>query len=399
MSTRVSWWLLNAERLLTINAAQAVMTLFCVLSVGLTLGEVGILEAVSSVVYLLFNIPTGWMADRVNRRICNSIGDACYGISLIMLGNATSFTDVIVARTIMAFGNSCSQGADEGLFKAHCDQMGKEYTAAKKKISVVLSWTGFGYYTLGGVLTALYGMKTTILLASIPYFAGAIVSCFIKELGSHKEVVIDRPSFKSKTKTEIQELAKVLWFALRKDPKLSWLLIATSVATVMGGPIMGLAGPIVIAAGGSEELAGASHMAISAASICGGELSKRVFDTWDPKRLFLVMSSISLTVMVVTSVHFTLWTAALHIVAVQVIRVLLVTSLSPLIQQAAPDEIQSTVASLGSTISQSLYIIVVVAINFAADHGVRWGIAANFLLFAPLVVIAIRAHYRRNEGS
>lgn len=376
------------------------MPLFCLLSVGMTQGEVGVMEAVCSLVYLLFSIPTGWIADRINRRICNSLGDACYGISLLLLGCATSFTDVMIARIIMAFGNSCSQGADEALFKAHCDHLGKDYVDTMKRMSLIRSWTALGYYTTGGILTALYGMKSTILLASIPLFAAAIVSCFIRELGVHKEVAAaDQPSLKSKTTRELKELKKTLRFALCEDPKLSWLLITAAVATVMGGPIMGFVGPIIIAAGGSEGLAGASHVAISLAGICGGWLSRRVFNTWDPRRLLLIMSGVSLSIMAMTSLHLTAWTAAIHIVGVQIVRSLLMLTLNPLVQEAAPNEIQSTISSLKTSISEVLYIVVVLTINFAANHGIRWGIAANLLIFAPLIVIVLKMKYKKGEDT
>lgn len=400
MSTRLSWWLLNAELLLTINIAQAIMPLFCLLSVGMTQGEVGVMEAVCSLVYLLFSIPTGWIADRVNRRICNSLGDVCYGIALVMLGCATSFIDVLIARIIMAFGNSCSQGADEALFKAHCDNLGKDYIDTKKRMSLIKSWAGLGYYATGGILTALYGMKATILLASIPLFAAAIVSCFIRELGVHKKVATtSQPSLKSKTARELKELKKTLRFALYEDPKLSWLLITAAVATVMGGPIMGFVGPVIIAAGGSEGLAGASHIAISLAGICGGWLSRRVFHAWNPRRLLLVMSGISLSIMAMTSLHLTAWTAVIHIVGVQTVRVLLASSLNPLVQQAAPNDIQSTISSLKTSVSEVLYIVVVLTIGFAANHGIQWGIAANLLIFAPLVVIVLKMKYKKGEDA
>ena len=63
-------------------------------------------------------------------------------------------------------------------------------------------------------------------------------------------------------------------------------------------------------------------------------------------------------------------------------------TLRPLVHKAAPDDIQATIGSLANSISQGLYMVVVVVINFAANNGAQWGIAANALLFAPLVIVA-----------
>lgn len=389
VSARLSWRLLITEYLLAINASQAIMPLFC-LSIGLTQGEIGVKEVMCSIVYLIFSIPTGWLADRVSRKLCNFVGDASYGTALVILGVSNSFIDAVIAGVIMAFGNASTQGADEALFKAHCDKLGKEYADARKHLWQVISWIEVGYYLAGGLLTMFYGMKTTILISSIPFFAAAVVSCFVKELGIHKEVTTTHSSsIKERFLSELKGLAKVIQYALYEDRKLSWLLVTFAVAAVMGGPIMGLVGPMILAAGGTEGLAGASHVVISLASICGGWLSRNMLKTWHPLRFFLAMSSASLLVMALTSIHFTPWTAGLHIVFVQVIRVWLMYNLRTLVHEAAPDDIQATIGSLMDSATQMLYMVVVLVINFAAGYGVRWGIAANALLFTPLVVITV----------
>lgn len=411
MSARISWRLLIAEYLLAINAAQAIMPLFC-LSIGLTQGEIGFKEVICSVVYLIFNIPTGWLADRISRKACNFIGDAFYGVALVTLGLSTSFMGATIAGIVMALGNACSQGADDALFKAHCDNLGKDYVDTRKRLQQTSSWVALGYYLVGGILTSLYSMKATILVASIPFFVAAVVSCFIKELGTHKEIVEDQPSslgpeapndqllsLKARFSREREELWQALRFVLQKRQKLSWLLFASAVATVMGGPIMGLVGPIIIAAGGSEGLVGASHVGISLASICGGWLSRKAFQKWKPLRLFMVMSSISLLTMFVTSLFFSPWTAGIHIILVQIVRSYLMNCLRPLVYQEAPDDIQATVGSLLNSISQALYIVVVFAVYFAANHGVQWGIATNALIFTPLVAVVAWRHRKISKDS
>lgn len=363
------------------------MPLFC-LSIGLTQGEIGIKEVICSIVYLVVNIPTGWMADRLSRRVCNFIGDTFIGAALVILGLSTSFTGATVAGIVMAFGRACTEGANEALIKAHCDKLGKNYIDTRKCLSLVTSWVSPGYYLLGGILTVLYSMKVAVLIASIPFFVAAIISCFVEELGAHKEVVCARSlSFKARFSSEYKEMAKAIRFALREDRRLSWFLIAFAVAAVMGGPLMGLIGPMIIAAGGTEGVAATSHVAISAASICGAWLSRNVFKAWRPSRLFLVLSIASLLIMTTTSIHFTLWTVGLHIIVVQMVRIWIGYTLQPLIHEAAPNNIQATVGSLANSALRMLYIVAVLPVNFAAAQGVQWGIVVNALLFIPLVAI------------
>ena len=288
------------------------MPLFC-LSIGLTQGQIGIKEAICSTAYLLLNIPTGWIADRISRKACNFIGDAFYGVALVILALSTSFAGATAAGMIMAFGNACTQGADEALFKAHCDKLGKDYVDTRKWLSQANSWIALGYFLAGGILTALYGMKVAILLASIPFFIAAFLSCFIKELGIHKDMATDRPpSLKVRLTTELSGMAKVIRFALHEDKRLMWILITYTVAVVMGGPIMGLVGPMILAVGGSEGIAGTSHVIISAASIFGGWLSRKTFAKWRPFRLFLMASSVSLLIMATASLYLTPWTVNSH---------------------------------------------------------------------------------------
>lgn len=376
------------------------MPLFC-LSIGLTQGEIGIKEVICSITYLLFNIPTGWLADRLSRKVCNFIGDILYGTSLVILALSTSFAGATIAGVVMAFGNACTHGADEALFKAHCDKLGVDYENASKRLSIVLSCISPFYYACGGVITMLYGMKTTLLIASIPFFIAAFISCFILEIGVHKEAPKAFPSsLKDRLKGELGGMVKVVLSALLKKDKLAWLLMAYAVAATMGGPIMVFIGPMILTVGRSEGETGFAYILIALMGVLGGWISLKASKRWPCSKVFLWTGVASLAVMALTSAHLVLWTVLLHICIVHLVRRTITITLYPLVHKAAPDDIQATIGSLMSSTSHALYMIVVVVINFAGNHGVQWGIAANAILFLPLVaIVTLRMRQQEKEEA
>lgn len=380
-----------------------------------------------AIAYLLVSVPTGWLADRLNRKVCNFIGDVLYGASLIMLALSTSFTDVTIAGVIMALGNATTLGADEALFKAHCDELKKNYDKTSKRVSQMGIWVGVVHQIGGGVLISLFGLRTTLLITSVPFFVAAVLGIFILEIGEHKEKeVAPDTTLATKISGELKGMVGVIWYALFKNQKLAWLLGAYAVGATMGGPIMVFIGPMILAIGKSESDIGIAYVIVSAAAWCGGWLSQRILPdpfwsvntadpantpldaaeeessikTWPLSGIFLIGGVASFAAMAIASINLTLATVVLHIVVVHTMRRWISITIYPLVHRAAPANILATVSSLMSSVSIVLYMGVVIVINFAGNLGVRWGIATNAILFLPLVVIvALKLRQQEKDAS
>jgi MFS family permease len=376
VSTRTSWRLLIAENLITTRLVTPIMVAFC-LSIGLNLSEVGVADVASSVAYLALNIPIGWVADRLSRKICNLLGNIIYGISMVAFGLSTSPSGVIAAYVMMALGISCTHGADVALLEAHCDKLGINYEDVSKRLSQAAYCTHILAFTCCAVLVAHFGMKTTILIASVPFFIGAILSCFIQEIGTLKKAA----------SSEFKEMVRVIWYASVKNRQLSWLLIAYTTGVGMTSAITILVGPMLLAVGGQESHIALVYTVLVIMALVGGEVSRRAFKTKGLFKPFVLACTAALVPMSVLSLHLSVLTAGLFLI-VHMVRGWMSTTLPPLIQKVAPQEVKATISSLAGTLEQGAFMIAVVAVALASDYGISWGFAINVVLFAPFAVIA-----------
>lgn len=390
MSTRTSWRLLIAENLITTSLVVPILTVFS-LSLGLTLSDVGVIDIVSSSIYLVLNIPAGWAADRLSRKICNFLGDAIYGISLVTLGMSTSLSGVITAYVIMALGAVCSQGADVALHEAHCDELEINYEEASKRLSQARTCIGMLACLGCSILVAHYDMKTAILIASLPYFIGAVLSCFVQEIGVRKEIAsLGKRSLQDRARTEFKVMTGGVKYVLVKNRRLtglSWLIITCSVGKAMSGPVLLFVGPMLLLIGGRESDVALTYVILGVMALIGGEVSRRGFKTTDISTQFIWACVLALVAMGVLSLHLSIWTVGVFLV-VHIVRGWIFTAMPPLIQKETPQDLKATISSLSATLSQLLGVIVVFVITHVGDnYGVSWGFAVNVAIFIPLVTI------------
>ncbi|PLS80647.1 hypothetical protein CYG49_04595, partial [Candidatus Saccharibacteria bacterium] len=72
-------------------------------------------------------------------------------------------------------------------------------------------------------------------------------------------------------------------------------------------------------------------------------------------------------------------------------------TMGPMFQAHAPEDIQSTVVSVASSVAQLLYIPLVWGINALADISVMTAMLGSLVVFAPLVIIST-VKLREYEG-
>ena len=83
--------------------------------VGLNFTQMFSLEAVFSVSMLLFEIPTGVVADRFGRKVSLFLGSLLFGGAFLIFGVSLDFATLIVAEVICAIGMTLQSGADRAL--------------------------------------------------------------------------------------------------------------------------------------------------------------------------------------------------------------------------------------------------------------------------------------------
>ena len=118
----------------------AVAVPFYLHRIGIDYTRMFLLEAIFSLSMILFEIPTGVIADRFGRKISLFFGSCFFGAGIFMFGIYTSFGALVMAEIIGAFGMTLLSGADRALLFETVKAGGSDSKAA----TVMARYDAFG---------------------------------------------------------------------------------------------------------------------------------------------------------------------------------------------------------------------------------------------------------------
>lgn len=139
-----------------------------------TLGTVGWVVIIESLIVSALLLPAGGLADSIGRRRVLTGGIALYGVGALLAGLAPSFAFLIIARVVMAFGNMMVQSIGTGLLVAAFPPEERGLALGAQSTAVALGST-MGPI-LGGLALDVLSWQTLFLLVSIPSFLSAIAA-------------------------------------------------------------------------------------------------------------------------------------------------------------------------------------------------------------------------------
>lgn len=358
-------------------------------SIGLDQGQIGLSQALFTVALLMFNIPTGWLADRFSRKLSNGLGDLIAGFGFLGYALAENFAHVVMAEVAIGVGLAFTQGADVGLLRAYCQRLGRAYEDEATLIATFRPLVQMLAVILGGIIGA-HDPRLAIALSATPYFVGALLIFFIKEVGIHRAETApqtaEKRSLARKLRHAFSDIRNITVYALHGHKDLAWAIIAAATAKEMTHAIIWVLTPLLLLAGVPVFVVGIGWALVLAATSAGAWLSKHFSKNWSEFALFAVPAFVSLGAMAVLSFSVTLWTVGLYGIF-GLVRGWYSAVMSPVVQRHTPEDMQSTVFSISGSLSQLLYVGAVVVVNLAGNAGVQWAMVANALLFAPLVLL------------
>jgi MFS family permease len=102
-----------------------IMTLFLIAK-GLSFTEIMVLQSISAITQVLFEVPTGAVADKHGRKISIFLASIIWSISLFIYIVGKSFLVFAIAEIIFSLGASLKSGADSALIYDSLVQLKKE---------------------------------------------------------------------------------------------------------------------------------------------------------------------------------------------------------------------------------------------------------------------------------
>jgi MFS family permease len=187
---------------------------------GLEMRHIFILQAIYSVSIVVLEIPSGYLADVLGRKITLVFGTILGFFGFLTYSFSFGFTGFLIAEIILGLGQSLISGADSAMLYDSLLETGKKDKYIKFEGRLV---------SIGNFAEALAGILGGLLATlsfRYPYYAQTIVAfCGIPAAMLLTEPIRNRKLIKMK----FSDILKIVKYALHDHKELKWNIIFSSV--------------------------------------------------------------------------------------------------------------------------------------------------------------------------
>jgi MFS family permease len=350
-------WFLLFESTLTSFILFMPVTWLLYSSIGLDQFQIGLTQFVFAITMLVLEVPTGYFADRVSRKISNAGGDLFLVVSMLVMFVASNFWHIIISEILFGIGLSLTNGADSALLKAHCESKGLSY----KKLAAQLQSLSFASAGVGAIIGGVLGahnIRWPFLFQAFVFFVATVVAFRIKNIGKTRESNVH----------PLRDVGRVVKYCVHGHPQLAWRIFLG--AALMGSTymIVWFLTPAFLAAGIDIAFHGVLFAAISVLAIIGSE-----FVAMDKKlsmTLPFLLSSIAYFAM---GWQLSLLTVFLFLIT-SFARGINTARVKPYIQEITPNDIQATAISVYGMVYKVLSSSFGLMVNYIGNIKLEYGL-------------------------
>ncbi len=188
---------------------------------GLPKGDLFLLQSVVAVVMVLWEIPSGYLADRWGRRRCIVLGDTFYVAAMLIFVFGHSFLPFCVAQAFLALGAGLVSGADTALLYDTLDVKDKvkEYQTLESR----------------GIFRGRMGEAIGSLIASCFLFLGIPRWAFVASalrgllLFSLSLMLIEPPMTETKVTNHLAHFCEAWHTTLVKNTVVRWVILIAAI--------------------------------------------------------------------------------------------------------------------------------------------------------------------------
>ncbi|MCK9298422.1 MAG: MFS transporter, partial [Methanoculleus sp.] len=133
--------------------------------IGVDEQVIGVVFGIYAAMLLIFSIPMGLLSDRVGRRPLIVVGMLLLALATALFGFSTTFTHLVVARTVQGVSAAATWSAGLALLADTCDP-----ARLGEKMGIALSAVGVGTIlgpVAGGLLFEYAGYMATFLVPAV----------------------------------------------------------------------------------------------------------------------------------------------------------------------------------------------------------------------------------------
>ena len=187
---------------------------------GLLLKEVFIVQAFYSACVIIFEIPSGYIGDRVGRKWSIFIGAVFAALGFWVYAFSYTLIHFLAAQLIIALGASFISGSDMALLYDSLLQLKRqgEYQKVAGRLASISNFSE-GVAGLVGGLLALISLRTPLYCQAV-LFLGLIPLAWSLVEPSYQRLKSDENSFKA--------ILRIVHYALHGHAEIKWLILYSS---------------------------------------------------------------------------------------------------------------------------------------------------------------------------
>lgn len=187
---------------------------------GLEMRHVFILQAIYSVAIVILEIPSGYIADVLGRKITLVIGTILGFLGFLTYSFSYGFTGFLIAEVILGLGQSLISGADSAMLYDSLLETGKKdkYILYEGRMVSVGNFAEAIAGILGGLLAT--------LSLRYPYYA----QTFVAFIGIPASLLLIEPfRHKKMDKMKFIDILNIVKYSLHDNNELKWNIIFSSI--------------------------------------------------------------------------------------------------------------------------------------------------------------------------
>jgi len=354
-----------------------IFTIF-LFSNGLNMTEVLLLESIFSIMLILFQLPTGALADLIGRKGCISIGLSLIAIGSLLYGIGTNFWQFAFAEIIWGIGGATMSGADTALLYDTLKQ------SKKAKLSTRIFGNGFfammvaGVFSslAGGLIVNVYGMRWAWYLSTVALFIAVIFSLFLIE-PKRKAVKFNI----SKYYKQMSDSIKLVF----QHKRLSLLTANAALTGCLGTIGFWFYQPHLQASGIPIAVFGLVFAGFSIFAAFSSKIAHILEKKLDVRKIVWLSPFLTAIALIGLAMFFEPIISILMILILQFVRGFSGPTLTTLSNEVMPSEKRATISSFGGMLSRIFFVIMAPIFGYMSDN-----ISMSFALLMVAMVAAVQ---------
>lgn len=353
---------------------------------GLSQTQIFLLQSAFGLSMVLFEVPSGWFADRFGRRTSLLVGSVLPPLGFALYAVSPGFAGMVVAEVILGLGLSFISGADAALAYDSLLSIGEE-AGYRRFEARTFTWTGLaeaGASVVGGAL-AVISLLTPVIVQAGVYSLLFPLALLMTE--PPRQAV-------SAGRDLVGDVVRVTKYALHGHAEVKWFIFYAAVIGTLTHTMVWLIQPYYQQAGvplGWFGVLWAVQMAALAVFARYGER----YEIWLGRRRALVWLLVLGCGAYAVLATATVWWLLPVILVFYFVRAVQTPLLNDYVNSLVDSGIRATVLSVKTLAQRALYVVLGPVIGAVMDaYSLRAALLFSAVVYAVLGVVVVAGMVR-----